>query len=320
MNKVRIMKNTPLLMARISSGKISLIVAVTGTLILSLLLAGCASTSGRDESSSAYKRPELIMGSLTETPAPDGPWRPHRVSWCESDGVVGPEVERLLGLCAEFFREGSGSDGMLELELALGQGQRHPLLLLTLGQLYLIAGQGEPDLLPLEGPAGDVGDWTRNKKRLLDRAESLLREAVDGRSEDATLDYLLADVARAWGNQAEADRLVASGMQKCTSGRGVTALILYQQLNQYPGRYLGGPGPEYPLPAQKKHITGDVVLDLLISPEGEVRQAVVVESPDLSLSRAAAASLKAGSWDAARIGKYPIWSWLRVNTSFTLDR
>ncbi len=297
-----------------------LALVVVGILVFSSLLVGCASSPTPNDPSANYKRPDLITDSLAETPPAESSWRPHRLSICQSDGVVDPEVEKLLGLCAEYFREGSGSDGMLELEWALDHGQRHSLLLLTLGQLYLIAGQGEPDLLPLEGPAGDVGDWTRNKRRLLDRAESLLKEAAQSRPADAALDYLLADVARSRGNQAEADRLVSSGSQKCTSGRGMTALVLYQQLNRYPGRYLGGPGPEYPLQAQKNHITGDVVLDLLISPEGKVRQAVVVESPDFSLSRAAAASLQAGSWDAARMGKYPIWSWLRVTTSFTLDQ
>ena len=262
---------------------------------------------------------ELFPGSLAEIPPPDGVWRAHRISWCDDDGLAPPAVEKLLGLCSQYFREGSGTDGMLELEIALEQGQRHPLLLLTLGQLYLIAGQGEPDLLPPEGPAADVGDWTRNKQRLLARAGTLLREAADTRAGDAAIDYLLADVARARQDWQAANRLTFEGAQKCTSGRGFSALVLYQQLNRYPGTYLGGPGPEYPESALKKHISGEVVLDLLISPGAEVRQAVVVESPDFSLSRAAATSLKQGSWEAARLGKYPVWSWLRVTTAFNLS-
>ncbi len=299
---------------------IKMLGAVAAFVFLSMPLVGCAPQSVTNEAAPQYSPPELVTDSLFEIPPPDGPWRPHRVSWCQGDGVVDPNVEQLLGLCAEYFREGSGSDGMLELELALEKGQRHPLLLITLGQLYTIAGQGEPDLLPPEGPAADVGDWTKNKKRLLGRAELLLLEAQASRPEDAAVDYLLADVARAWGNTPAAHALVAAASDKCTSGRGFIALVLYQQLNRYPGRYLGGPGPEYPVTAQKKHITGEVIVDLLISPSGAVRQAVVVESPDFSLSQAAVASLQVGKWDAARLGKYPIWSWLRVNTSFTLDQ
>lgn len=115
-----------------------------------------------------------------------------------------------------------------------------------------------------------------------------------------------------------AHQLVLAAAEKCTSGRGFSTLVLYQQLFRYPGKYLGGPGPDYPPAALKARITGDVVLDLLISPLGQVRQAVVVRSPSPALSRAAAASLEAGSWESARIGKYPIWSWLRVSTSFSL--
>jgi len=262
----------------------------------------------------------LIPNSLAEIPPPDGVWRAHRASWCENEDSAPSAVEELLGLCSEYFREGSGTDGMLELELALENGQRHPLLLMTLGQLYLIAGQGEPDLLPPEGPAADVGDWTRNKQRLLARSESLLREAAASRPDDAAIDYLLADAARSREDWETANRLMFEGMGKCTSGRGFATLLLYQQLNRYPGTYLGGPGPDYPNSALKKGVSGEVVLDLLISPGAEVRQVVVVDSPNFALSKAAAISLRKGTWEAARLGKYPIWSWLRVNTSFTLDK
>jgi hypothetical protein len=300
--------------------EISILHFLVGVLLLGLLSGGCASNAPQEQLAVSGNEQDLFPGSLAETPPVDGVWRAHRISWCEDDGLAPPAVEKLLGLCSQYFREGSGTDGMLELELALEQGQRHPLLLLTLGQLYLIAGQGEPELLPPEGPAADVGDWARNKQRLLARAETLLREAADTRVADAAIDYLLADVARARQDWQTANRFTFEGAQKCTSGRGFATLVLYQQLNRYPGTYLGGPGPQYPESALKKHISGEVVLDLLISPGAEVMQAVVVESPDFSLSKAAATSLKQGTWEAARLGKYPIWSWLRVNTSFTLDK
>jgi len=286
--------------------------------LLAVLLVGCAAPGPARRS-----RTELaglqVYGSLEETPPPDGAWRPQVVSWCRNEPEVPPRVEQLLGLCSAFFREGSGTDGMLELELALAAGQRHPLLLMTLGQLYLIAGQGDPDLLPPEGPAADVGDWPRNRERLLGRAEDLLTEAGRQRPWDAAVDYLLADVWRAREDFRRADEFVFQGAAKCTSGRGFALLVLYQQLNRHPGEYLGGPGPEYPADAQARGITGEVVLDLLISPLGEVRQAQVVASPSEDLARAAAASLVEGQWQAATIGKYPIWSWLRINTSFKLE-
>lgn len=260
------------------------------------------------------------VSELAETPVPDGPWRPHRLARCAAeDRDVPSRVERYLGLSSEFFRDGSGSDGMIELEMALDAGLRHPLLLVTLGQLYLMAGQGEPSLLPTEGPAADVGDWTRNRRRLLARAQTLLEEAAATRPDDAAVDYLLADVARARGDQAAAASLAARGMAKCTGGRSFALLQLYQVLNRYPARYLGGPTPEYPAASLAAGRQGDVELDVLLDPTGAVRQVVVVASPAADLTAAAAASLRAGAFEAARVGKYPIWAWLRVTTAFHLS-
>lgn len=255
---------------------------------------------------------------LQESPVPDGDWRPHRLSYCTEDVDVPTVVERYLGICSEYYRDGSGSDGMIEMEMGLADGHRHSLMLITLAQLYLMAGQGDPDLLPVEGPAGDVGDWDQNRIRLLRRAEDLLQEAAETRTDDAAVDYLLADVARARGDLSLAAERVAAGMSQCTGGRSFGTLWQYQQLNNYPPRYLGGPSPIYPQIAVEKGVTGDVVIDVLLSPAGEVRQLVVVESPAENLSQAAAASLRKGGFEGARVGKYPIWSWLRVTTAFNL--
>jgi TonB family protein len=287
-------------------------------LFLALALQGCAS-SLPDSESEVTPTSGAVREDLQETPVPEGEWRPHSLSSCRQDVDVAQVVEGYLGICSEYFRDGSGSDGMIEMEIGLEEGHRHSLMLLTLGQLYLMAGQGDPDLLPVEGPAADVGDWDRNRTRLLRRAEDLLHEAAETRLDDAAVDYLLADVARAGGDQAKAAELVASGMLKCTGGRSFGILWQYQQLNNYPPRYLGGSSPEFPQTALDKGIEGDVVLDVLLSPAGEVRQLVVVDSPARSLSKAAEASLRKGRFEAARVGKYPIWSWLRVTTAFTLD-
>ena len=288
------------------------------SLALSLALPACAPSRPGAESENITTRP-AGWNDLRETPVPEGKWRAHRLTECREDTDVPQVVERYLGICSEYYREGSGSDGMIEMEIGLAEGHRHSLMLLTLGQLYLMAGQGDPALLPVEGPAADVGDWDRNRTRLLRRAAGLLREASETRLDDAAVDYLLADVARARGDLARAAELVASGMLKCTGGRSFGILWHYQKLNNYSPRYLGGSSPVFPQAAMDKGVEGDVVLDVLLSPAGAVRQLVVVESPAESLTKAAAASLRKGRFEAARVGKYPIWSWLRVTTSFNLD-
>ena len=259
-------------------------------------------------------------GFLREKPVPEGNWREHRLSGCAEDTGVPPQVERYLGLCSEFFRDGSGSDGMIEMEFGLEAGVRHSLMLLTLGQLYLMAGQGDPDLLPVEGPAAAVGDWPSNRKRLLGRARELLTEAGSARPDDAAVDYLLADVARAEGDFEKAGGLVATGMGKCTGGRSFRTMQLYQQLRNYPPKYLGGETPVYPQAAVDAGVFGDVVLDLLLSPAADVRQAVAVSSPSPDLTDAALTALLGGKYEAARIGKYPVWAWLRVTISFNLEQ
>jgi len=93
---------------------------------------------------------------------------------------------------------------------------------------------------------------------------------------------------------------------------------LYQQLTVKPAELIGGDGPIYPEQALNKGISGPVELDLLISPQGEVRQAVVVKSPARDLSLAAAASLYRSYFQPGKIGKYPVWSWLRVTTNFNI--
>lgn len=286
--------------------------------IVVLLLSGCAA-SPRGPATGPAVPDAASRWDLDETPPPDGDFRFHQLARCVEDGAVPPRIERYLGLASEFYRDGSGSDGMIELELGLADGLRHPLMLLTLGQLYLMAGQGDPALLPVEGPAADVGDWPRNQRRLLGRARDLLLECQESRPDDAAVDYLLADVARAAGRFDEAAELVWAGEQKCTGGRSFRILQGYQQLGYYAPKYLGGPAPDYPAAALEAGIVGDVVLDLLLDPRGNVRQAVAVASPDPSLTRAAENSLAAGAFEAGRIGKYTVWSWLRVRTAFHLE-
>ncbi len=291
----------------------SMLRMVALTWLLSSLVS-CAAGPAQTPSGQAPSAPDLLQ----EAPVPDGVFREHRLARCREDVDVPRQVERYLGTCSEFFRGGSGSDGMIEMEIGLREGHRHSLMLLTLGQLYMLAGQGNPDLLPVEGPAADLGSYARNKPRLLDRARELLTEALAKRPDDAAVEYLLADVARAYGDNEQAALLAARGRAKCTGGRSVGILQMYQELYEHSPRYLDGPAPKFPQAAVDKGIGGDVILDLLLSPAGEVRQYLVVQSPAESLTRAAWQSLRRGQFEAASVGKYPVWSWLRVTTAFSL--
>lgn len=261
---------------------------------------------------------ELVPNSLTEIPVAVGANRVHEFAHCAQLAPVPRKVEKVLGTCSELFRHGSGSDGMIELELALEEGIHHPLVHFTLGQLYLLAGQGDPDLLPVEGPAADVGNWERNKKRLLGRSHKLLVEAGKGFAEDGAVDFLLADVARAKGDFDGADERAFNAAGKCLGGRTFQIMRMYQKLTVKPAELLGGDGPTYPEGSLIKGISGPVTLDLLISPMGELRQAVVVDSPARDLSLAAAAGLFRSYFQPGKIGKYPVWSWLRVTTNFNI--
>lgn len=263
--------------------------------------------------------PAPATADLNEKPAPVGAWREHRLARCRDDLQVPPGVEKLLSLVSELHRERSGRDGMVELELAYARGERHPLMLTALGQLYLLAGQGEPSLLPREGPARDVGSWERNRPRLLTRARMLLEEAGRVWDDDAGIDYLLADVARAAGDTTTAAARVAAAADKCTGGRTFGLLQLYQELNRYPPRHEGGPSPVYPAAARRDREQGEVVVDLLLDPVATVRQVHIVNAPSPALAEAAADCLRGGRFAPARVGKYAVWSWLRVTVAFRLE-
>ncbi|MFT5316416.1 MAG: TonB family protein [Candidatus Krumholzibacteriia bacterium] len=277
-------------------------------------LAGCAGNKSEPQAIE-----QVAPEGMQEKTVPESSFREHVLKRCQKPDEVPVAVEKYLGTCAAMFREGSGSDGMIEMELGLSSGHRHPLMLMTLGQLYLLAGQGNPDLLPVEGPAADLGSYQKNKPRLLNRARRLLEEAREKRPEDAAIDYLLADVARAGEDMTKAHDLSTSAYDKCTGGRSFRMMRMYQQLYEYPAKHRGGPSPEYPQAAVNAGIEGEVVLDLLLSPAGVVQQYVVIESPTKSLTKAAWQSLQNGQFEAARVGKYAVWSWLRVTTSFTLS-
>jgi TonB family protein len=231
---------------------------------------------------------------------------------------MSPSAERALADCSKLLAEWEGSDAIMVLELHLQEHAAEGLLLLALAQIYVMAGQGMPQLLPREGPAADVGDWPRNQARLLGRAATLLREAVVLRPDDSAVEYLLADVARARDDSVTAQRALAAGMHKCNPARSFEILRQYQGLNLYPAKGLEAATPVYPEEASRARIQGEVLLDLLINPAGEVVQVEPVTSPAVVLTAAAAEALRPIRFAPARIGKYPIWSWFRVPVQFRL--
>jgi TonB family protein len=283
-------------------------------------VAGCALRPSVAPARTAAPPPPPAVPTETwrESPVPDGVWRPHVLSRCQGEDRASPEGEKALSQSFELFRMQSGSDAIMELEISLRRRPREGLVLLQLAQLYLMAGQGEPELLPREGPARDVGDWPRNRERLLGRAELLLGEAQSVRPEDGVIDYLQGDVQRARGDSVGALRAVNAGRAKCLPSRSMELLRRFQHLNGRAAKLVNSVAPVFPPDAVRAGVGGEVVLDLLISPAGAVVQTVTVRSPDARLTAAAAAALHRAEFEPARLGKYPIWSWIRIPTQFKL--
>ncbi len=298
------------------------VLGIVATVLLWLApLAGCAGGAQTVpvQQAPVAAVPAVATAPPVEQPVADGPWRVHVLARCRRPDNLPTAVENSLAMCRTLVSDHAGSDAIMELELCLQDHGDYGILLLTLGQLYLLAGQGEPDLLPQEGPAADVGDWPRNQVRLLNRAMTFLDRAGELRGDDGVVDYLRADVARARGDLSRADSLFAVGKDKCTLPRSVATIRQYQQLNRYPPYLLTTLSPEYPQAAVEKQITGDVVLDLLISPRGEVYQVSLVSSPDQSLTKAAARAARAARYRPAKVGRYPVWSWLQITAKYSLD-
>jgi TonB family protein len=287
--------------------------AICGSAVVWLLWTGCAPPP------QVVSQPQPPSEtSWQERPVPDGPWRPALLQRCPAGDATSLPAERALAVCFDLFTAREGSDAIMTLELFLQEHDPDALVLMALGQLYLMGGQGEPELLPREGPAADVGDWARNRQRLLGRSEALLEEAGDLRPDDSVTDFLLGDVARARGDTAAASAVWERGLDKCSRPRSFDLLRDYQMLRPSAARLTGSVAPDYPEEALRKGITGEVVLDLLISPRGDVVQFVPVSSPDPALAAAAGRALLQAHCSPARLGKYPLWSWLRVPTQFSL--
>lgn len=282
----------------------------TACLALLLLVTGCAAAPPAPP-------PAPAPAGWQETPAPDGVWRPHLLARCRGrQEPPSPADAAALVEAWNRFAAGEGDDAIAALEAHLRGREPDGMVLLALGQLYLLAAQGTPGPAPPPGSA--AGDGSRDQRRLLERAAGLLQEATLLRPDDGAVEYLLADVTRAAGDLGAAARSERAGHAKCSLPESMELLRAYQGLTLHAARLESDVVPRYPEAAARKGTGGEVVSDLLISPAGEVAQLVVVASVDPDLDRAAGEALRAATYRAARVGKYPVWSWLRIPVRFTL--
>ncbi len=74
----------------------------------------------------------------------------------------------------------------------------------------------------------------------------------------------------------------------------------------------------YPAEAKAKGISGNVLFDLVISPEGKVAESKVISSPDPSLSTAAMAAIKEFRFKPAKMADKPVAIRIRYSYRFIL--
>jgi hypothetical protein len=255
------------------------------------------------------------IAPVHEIPPPDGPWRLHQLSRCDSVAVVAGPERASLDLAIRLFEQGSGGDAVAELEACLREHAGASSVMLTLGQLYLLAARGGGSVVPREGPAAKTRDPARDRAAWLDRAATLLTAAAGLRPDDGVVDYLLAEVARDRGDLESAMATELRGMRKCSYAESLEVVRRYQRVQAYPAQVTSPIVPVYPEAAQKSRRQGRVRLDLLIDPEARVVQVDIIDGDPLLAAAAAAAAPFAG-YQAARVGLYPVWAWLRVSVDF----
>ncbi len=255
--------------------------------------------------------------STREIAPPDGDWRLHRLRRCAEPAAPTGAQSESLALAWRLFEQGSGGDAVAELESYLREHDSDPDVLLTLGQLYLLAGLGGESVVPREGPAARTGDPEGDRAAWLARAASLLAEAAAFKSDDSVVDYLRAEVAREQGDVEAAMATELQGMRKCSCAESLEVVRRYQRVRTYPAQVTSPIRPAYPDAARRQKRQGSVRLDLLIDPEARVVQVDIVDGDPILAAAAAEAAPYAG-YQAARVGLYPVWAWLRVTVDFRM--
>lgn len=262
--------------------------------------------------------PAGTIRAASEVAPPDGQWRPHRLARCQEHRPATGSARELLAEASDLFTHRNGGDAAVVLELALREVGGQPWLLLLLAQIYVLAAEGQTHCLPLAGPAAATGDPDQDRDRLLDRADLLLGRLREIWPDDGLIDFLGADVARARGDQEAAAELDHRGRQKCTHVESLDLLRALRDLEIQPPRVLAAITPVYPEAAIRRHVQGEVLVDLLIDPRGRIADLAAVGRADPDLARAAREALREAGYQAGRVGPYPVWSWLRVPVRFRL--
>jgi protein TonB len=86
-----------------------------------------------------------------------------------------------------------------------------------------------------------------------------------------------------------------------------------------PPRKIRHVAPEYPAIARQARVEGTVVIDAIIGPDGQVRDATVRESKPL-LDRAALAAVRQWVYTPTRLNNVPVAVIMTVEVRFTLGR
>jgi TonB family protein len=249
----------------------------------------------------------------------DGTWRPHQLDRCQRPAAPFPEVRSALDEAGELFALENGGDAVSVLEHALRSHPRSPWLRFMLAQIYILAGQGEPHCQPFSGPVAPTGDWPRDRRRYLERADHLLGDLVGTWPDDGIVWFLRADAARGLNDPESASEYDLRGRECCTRRQTIEFVADMRDLNRKTAELLTPIVPEYPAECLQKRITGQVVLDVLIDPQGRVADTRAVNRADRRLVAAASEAAADAGYQAARVGYYPIWSWIEVSIHFTLD-
>lgn len=266
----------------------------------------------------------LLVVAASALPAveqapPDGPWRPHRLARCDRPSPPEPAVREVLDEARLLHGLGNGGDAATVLEDGL---VRHPTshwIRLFLAQVYLQAGQGEPYFLPTGGPAAPTGHWPDDRRRCLERADLLLSRIGGDWRDDGIVWFLRAEVARALDEPEVASDHDLVGRRACTRQESLDFIAELRDLGRKPAEVLTPIVPEYPEDCLRQRVQGRVELDLLIDPEGRVARWEPVNRADGRLQEAAGQAASVAGFQAARVGYYPIWSWMRVSVNFTLE-
>jgi TonB family protein len=304
-------------------------ILVAGHLVTGLAATGLAATGqattwpatagpGTGPASTGLLAPAAAVAAEV-APRHGGDWRPHRLARCGRHLPPSGPPRAALEEALELFHLRNGGDAAVVLELGLEANPRSPWLLLLLAQIYLLAGQGEPHCLPSSGQAEPQGDWPRDRARLLDLADARLRELSGVWPDDALVAFLRADVARARDDHAAAAELDMRGRTLCTHMASLDLIRDLRDLRLRAPRVIAPIAPQYPAACVREEVTGEVLLDLLVDPQGRIAEVVVVDSPDRRLSAAAGAAARDAGYQAAQVGYYPVWAWLRVPVVFTLE-